>query len=77
MTVRVSPDRRGGWEVALPEEQDRVACGTLNEARGVAYRCAAHRRPCELIVYDAYNRVHHRELVDGDEEQARAPHTGP
>jgi hypothetical protein len=64
MTVRVRPNGRGEWEVGLNDGLDRVTCGTLNEARQVAYRCAAGRPSCELIVYDAYHRVHHRELID-------------
>ncbi len=62
-TVRVDISVRGVWEIELPDRDDRVRCETLEEASGVAYRCAAERRPCELIVCDAYHRVVRRELV--------------
>jgi hypothetical protein len=65
-TVRVDLNRRGSWEIALPGERDRVTCETLDEARRVAYLCAAHRHPCELVVCDAYHRVLHREFIDGE-----------
>jgi len=62
-TVRVDVNVRGAWEVALSGEADRVTCATLQEARRVARRRAADRRPCELIVRDAYHRVLQHELV--------------
>ncbi len=65
LQVRVDLNARGGWDVALSDDSKPVTCATLEEARRVAYERAAHRRPCELIVYDAYHRVLHRELVDG------------
>ena len=67
LTVRVDLNRLGGWEIVLPGERDHVTCETLDEARRVAYLCAVHRHPCELVVCDAYHRVLHRELIDGDE----------
>ena len=72
-TVRVDISVRGVWEVALSDPGERVTCGTLDEASRVAYRCAADRRPSELIVCDAYHRVVHRELIDGREGRRRAP----
>ena len=63
--VRVKPHRGGGWEIALPDEHEHVVCNTLNDATREAYQFAARRRPCELIVFDAYHRVSHRELVNG------------
>jgi hypothetical protein len=63
--VHVALNPRGGWEVALPDRR-RIACKTLEEARRVAYVLAAKRRPCELLVHDAYHRVVHHELVDGE-----------
>lgn len=68
-TVRVDVNVCGGWEVALSDETDRVACKTLEEARQVARRTAADRRPYELIVRDAYHRVLQHELVS--DSQAR------
>ena len=62
-TVRVDLNVRGRWEVALSDQGERVGCDTLEEASRVAYRCAAERQPCELIVCDAYHRVLHHELV--------------
>jgi hypothetical protein len=71
-TVRVDLNVRGRWEVALSDRGDRVRCETLEEASRVAYRCAAERQPCELIVCDAYHRVLHHELIKGGGERARS-----
>ena len=62
-TVRVDISVRGAWEIELPDREHRVRCETLEEASRIAYRCAAERRPCELIVCDAYHRVVQRELI--------------
>jgi hypothetical protein len=70
-TVRVDISVRGAWEVALSDRDDRVTCETLEEASRVAYRCAADRRPCELIVCDAYHRVLQRELINGSASRRR------
>ena len=67
-TVRVDLDRRGNWEVMLSDGRDRVACETLADARRVAHRYAAHRHPCEIVVFDAYHRVLQREIVDDDDD---------
>lgn len=71
MTVRVDLNVRGAWEVALSDQCERVTCKTLEEATRAAYRCAADRRPCELIVCDAYHRVLHHELVNSAGERHR------
>jgi hypothetical protein len=71
-TVRVDMSIRGAWEVALSDPGERVTCQTLEEASNVAYRRAADRRPCELILCDAYHRVVHRELLD-DRQGAGTP----
>lgn len=63
--VRVDLNARGAWEITLSDERMRVTCPTLDAARHAAYECAAERRPCELIVRDAYHRVLYRELVNG------------
>lgn len=63
-TVHVDLNARGAWEVALPDQREHVTCRTLEEASRLAYRCAADRRPCELIVRDAYHRVLHHELMN-------------
>ena len=67
-TVRVELNRRGEWEIQLPNEHRRVACETLEDAQRVAYLNAAHHRPCELIVCDAYHRVLRHELIAGEIE---------
>lgn len=65
ITVRVALNRRGAWEVATPDERERVTCETLDDARRAACLRAANRRPCELIVLDAYHRVLEREFING------------
>ncbi|MGO9890853.1 MAG: hypothetical protein ACLP0L_23545 [Solirubrobacteraceae bacterium] len=69
-TVRVDVNGRGGWEVTLPGQRDGITFETLDEAQRVAYLCAAHRHPCELVVRDAYHRVLHREFIDRGEPAA-------
>jgi hypothetical protein len=61
LTVRVELDRRGVWKVELPDRPEPVMCASLDEACGVAHRCAAALNPCEIIVFDAYHRVLQRE----------------
>jgi hypothetical protein len=67
LTVRVDLSGGGDWEVTLPGQRDGVTCETLDEAQRVAYLCAAHLHPCELVVRDACHRVLHREFIDGRE----------
>ena len=74
-TVRVDLDRRGNWEIALSDERGRVTCETLADARRVAYRCAAHRHPCELVVFDAYHRVLQREIIEHDDDDVAGSDT--
>ena len=64
ITVQVDRTGRGAWAVAMPGQRERVTCETLDDARRIAYLSAARRRPCELIVCDAYHRVLHRELIE-------------
>jgi len=64
--VNVDLTARGDWEVELPDQQTRVRCDTLEAAKRRAYRSAKSRHPCEIVVRDAYHRVLHRELIDGD-----------
>ena len=75
-TVRVEL-HRGGWEIELPDQREPVTCETLEDARRMAYLCAARRHPCELVVHDAYHRVLHHELIarEGD-RGAHAPPAG-
>jgi hypothetical protein len=71
MKVCVDFNDHGAWDVEMPYPSEPVTCRTLDEATRVAYRCAADRRPCELIVRDAYHRVLRHEIVNG--EQAASP----
>ena len=73
VTVRVEHDGRGAWSVAMPGDGDPVTCETFDDARRVAYLCAAHTRPCEVIVHDAYHRVLHRELINGHRDPTPEP----
>jgi hypothetical protein len=63
-TVRVDHSVGGRWEIALSDQREPIVCKTLEEASRVAYRCAADRRPCELVMLDAYHRVLRRELIN-------------
>lgn len=74
--VRVDLNHCGGWDIVFPGRRDRVTCETLDEARRVAYLCAAHRHSCELVVRDADHSVMHREFIDGDDEAASARSRG-
>jgi hypothetical protein len=62
-TVCVEITARGAWEVVLPDRRERLTRETLEEASRVAYRCATDRRPCELIIRDAYHRVLQRKMI--------------
>lgn len=64
VTVSVDVGDRGAWTVELSDRRERFTCSTLEEASRVAHGCAARRRPCELIVRDAYHRVVRRELIE-------------
>lgn len=74
-SIQVHVDRgpRGTWEISLVGPKERVSCETLEDARRVAHVHAAHRRPCELIVRDAYHRVVEHEFIGGhsNEDYAR------
>ena len=65
VTVRVDRNDHGNWEVALPDQGEPVTCETLDDARRIAYLCAAHRHPCELVVRDAYHRVLEHDYFSG------------
>ena len=49
--VRVALNPHGEWEIQLPDQSEPVTCETLEDAQRVAYLCAEHRSPCELILY--------------------------
>ena len=63
-TVCVERNWRGEWEVAVAEQSNRMSCPTLDEARRVARQTAERRRPCQLVVRDAYHRVIGPELIE-------------
>jgi hypothetical protein len=69
LRIRVDFDGQGGWEVDV--DDTRVACASLSDARRIAVLKAAHRRPCELVVRDAYHRVIEREHIGGPGEVSR------
>jgi hypothetical protein len=52
--------------VELSDTIGHVTCESLEDARRIAYFCAARRGPCELVVRDAYDRVLQHELIDGN-----------
>ena len=62
ITVRVEMNRRGAWELTVPDDHTRIVCATLADATRRA-RSIAGTRPSELIVHDAYHRlVEHERL---------------
>ena len=74
VTVRVQPALGGRWEVVLPGRRTGLTYETLDDACKVAYRAAAHTRPCELVVHDAYHRVVHHEVINGRDGRRRSVH---
>ena len=74
--VCIDPDGRGAWDLVISEDMEHVPCATLDDAKRVAYRRAADRRPCELIVRDAYHRVIDRELIDRELHRPGTPGAG-
>lgn len=66
--VHVDHSERGGWDVALPGQKAHITCPTPEHARRVALLYAASRRPCELVMRDAYHRVVLRELIATEDE---------
>ena len=61
-TIRVDFDGHRGWVVGVGDT--RITCDTLGAARRIAFLQAARRRPCDLVVRDAYFRVIEREHID-------------
>ena len=70
--VRVGLNTHGEWEIELPDQSEPVTCETLEDAQRVAYLCAAHRSPCELVVCDAYHSVLRREVINRGTDLAPA-----
>lgn len=62
-TVRVEFGAAGRWDVAFADQAQRLTCDTLDQASQVAHVFAEVRRPCELIISNAYHHVIHHELV--------------
>jgi hypothetical protein len=73
--IRVSPNQRGAWEVALPDQPEPISCQTLADARRVAILSAALGPDRQLIVQDAYHRVVRREKLS-DREGKLVPDHG-
>jgi hypothetical protein len=71
LIVRVMPGRGRGWVIALPDQLESISCDTRDEAERTARRFAEQRHPCELVIYDAYHRVLHRELTNARRDTAR------
>jgi hypothetical protein len=71
--VRVDRAGDGEWEVDLPDQPEAIMCATFDDAQRVAHLCAALRRPCELVVCDAYHRVLQHEFLDRTPNRRIAP----
>ena len=65
LKVNVACQRSGVWVVELPDRPEPIECQTLDDARQIAYKCAASLHPCELVVRDAYHRVLDRQFIEG------------
>jgi hypothetical protein len=61
--VHVRHSHAGSWEIEIPGRDVHVRCESFDDARRIAYLCAAHCHPSELIVYDAYDRVMQHEHI--------------
>jgi hypothetical protein len=64
-SVEVRAGRRGRWTVTISDRDEALFCESLAEARHVARSCAEARRPCEVVVHDAYERVLEYEVLPG------------
>jgi hypothetical protein len=71
-TICVDLDGHGHWDVAMSDPDTHLTCGTFDDARRVAHQRATRRRPCELVVRDAYHRVVSRELMADSDEKPSA-----
>lgn len=61
LIVGVMPGRGRGWMIALPDQLESISCETRDEAERTARLLAEQRHRCELVIYDAYHGVLHRE----------------
>jgi hypothetical protein len=61
--IRLDMDGHGHWDVVSSDPQTHVVCASLDDARRVAFGRAA-RRPCELVVCDAYHRVVLHQVIE-------------
>lgn len=64
ITICLDLNNHGRWDVSVPGESRHIECASLPDARATAYEWAAARRPCQLIVRDAYHRVLAHEVLD-------------
>ena len=64
ITVRVEHNARR-WQVTLPDESRRVTSEIFDDAHRIAYVCAVHPRPRELIAHDSCRRWLRLEPIDG------------
>jgi hypothetical protein len=72
--VKVDCGRRGGWTVTWAGHPPHATYRTLDPALRAARTHVALEPvddPVELIVRDAYNRVLHREFIDGSDAAIR------
>jgi hypothetical protein len=76
IAVRIDLNGRGAWEVTTSSRREPITCETLDDAKRVAYISIALRRPCELIVCDAYHRVLRHEFINGQGGPADATDRG-
>jgi len=63
VTVRVEHNASGS-QVTLPDDSRRVTCETLDDARRIAYLCAAHTRRCDRSCTTRATAGFTHELID-------------
>jgi hypothetical protein len=62
--IRVDMNSHGYWDVASSDPESHDTFQTLDDARRVAFRRAAHTKRYELVVFDAYHRVVQHEVLE-------------
>ena len=72
--LHLTRNPEGLWEVELADRQTTVACELLEDAERVAYLCAAHGQPCELLIHDNRAGTTDHELIDQPTPVAGRPH---
>jgi hypothetical protein len=68
VTVLVDVNKRGRWQMELPDQEDPVTFETLEDAWRAASLYAARGRPCKLIARDAYQHVVRCEYIPGHDD---------